>query len=221
MNCEEAMTLLSAELDGMLSETEQAGLNRHLETCESCRRLQKELREAENSFRAAQEEAPAELHTRVMSAVRKEKAAKRKELRRWWYVGAAAAAALAVAILSAVGLMQTPIPANITPAVSIFGAFKGAEISPPLTDSPVALHYAVQEDCPVLLIWTDEEIPELPETPEEMTEDGAAVYRIDFGTLRSLDKQSGRHMEFCDPNGKYHPDASADDPAVLLVYYEE
>ena len=220
MNCDEAMALLSAELDGMLSETEQAALDAHLRTCEACRTLRAELQTAESALLSAQEEAPEALHTRVMDAVHQEKAAKRKERRRWLYVGAAAAAALALAIFSAAGLMQTPLPKNARPAVSMVGALQKQPAKQTLRGSETAQALAEQNGCPVLVVWTNETITDLPGTPDGYTEDGAAIYTADFETLRTLDARTGRHMELCDPDGQYRPDADPAAPALVLVYPE-
>ena len=38
MDCEKALELMSAELDGMCTEQERAALQAHLEACADCRR---------------------------------------------------------------------------------------------------------------------------------------------------------------------------------------
>ena len=45
MNCEKALELMSAELDGALAEEEAAALQTHLEACPACRETYRQLHE--------------------------------------------------------------------------------------------------------------------------------------------------------------------------------
>ena len=47
MNCDETLELLSAELDGRLSEAEHAELQAHLDECADCRRVYGTLRDVD------------------------------------------------------------------------------------------------------------------------------------------------------------------------------
>ena len=44
MDCEKALELMSAELDGMCTEQERAALQAHLEACADCRETYRQLR---------------------------------------------------------------------------------------------------------------------------------------------------------------------------------
>ena len=47
MNCDKTLELLSAELDGKLSEAEHAELQAHLDECADCRRVYGTLRDVD------------------------------------------------------------------------------------------------------------------------------------------------------------------------------
>ena len=47
MNCDKTLELLSAELDGRLSEAEHAELQAHLDECADCRRVYGTLRDVD------------------------------------------------------------------------------------------------------------------------------------------------------------------------------
>ena len=51
MNCDKTLELLSAELDGRLSETEHAELQAHLDKCADCRRVYGTLRDVDARVR--------------------------------------------------------------------------------------------------------------------------------------------------------------------------
>lgn len=98
-NCGYFEELISAELDGELSEAEKEALRAHLETCDACRAYREALR-AVSGTEADLPAPPADLTGRIMDAVRREAEAKKKPkvipFRRYLRAGALAAAAALV-----------------------------------------------------------------------------------------------------------------------------
>ena len=82
MNCDKTLELLSAELDGRLSEAEHAELQAHLDECADCRRVYGTLRDVDAMLPETQLEPPKALHDAVMREVRAD-AAKRQQKKRW------------------------------------------------------------------------------------------------------------------------------------------
>lgn len=73
MNCEQMNELLSAWLDGELSETERRQMQAHLEQCAQCRALFEQLQALHTSFSDLEEiPAPEGFAQRVMEQVEKE-----------------------------------------------------------------------------------------------------------------------------------------------------
>ena len=58
MNCDKTLELLSAELDGRLSEAEHAELQAHLDECADCRRVYGTLRDVDAMLPETQLEPP-------------------------------------------------------------------------------------------------------------------------------------------------------------------
>ena len=85
MDCEKALELMSAELDGMCTEQERAALQAHLEACADCRETYRQLRALDEALQDAELEPPQALHDNVMRQIRKEK----KPARRVWLPAAA------------------------------------------------------------------------------------------------------------------------------------
>jgi len=80
MDCDEALILLSAQLDGELSGFEQRALQDHLEGCTSCRTASEELQTLQSEVRRLPTpSAPPELWPRVASVL----AQRRTELGLW------------------------------------------------------------------------------------------------------------------------------------------
>ena len=93
MNCDKTLELLSAELDGRLSEAEHAELQAHLDECADCRRVYGTLRDVDAMLPETQLEPPKALHDAVMREVRAD-AAKRQQKKRWVPVAVIGAAAI-------------------------------------------------------------------------------------------------------------------------------
>ena len=98
-DCERALELISAELDGELTDGESAWLEAHLADCPDCRALADDFAAMHRLLPALAPEPPAELKDRVLEAVRAEKTvpfpARKRPPGRWKaWVSVAAAAAL-------------------------------------------------------------------------------------------------------------------------------
>ena len=105
MDCEKALELMSAELDGMCTEQERAALQAHLEACADCRETYRQLRAMDEALQDAELEPPQALHDNVMQQIRKEK----KPARRVWLPAAAIAAAAALVLLAGqAGILSLP-----------------------------------------------------------------------------------------------------------------
>ena len=72
-DCDRALELISAGLDGVLTPEEKDWLEKHLEHCPACRALDADLASLHQLLPTLAPEPPAELKERVMDAVRAEK----------------------------------------------------------------------------------------------------------------------------------------------------
>ena len=103
--CEEFAPLLSAFVDGELTENERAEVLAHVSGCAACRARLDELFALRDALGALEEpEVPADLTARVMAAVRAEKAAQTPQWKKHgaWRRWAAMAACAALALFAAV-----------------------------------------------------------------------------------------------------------------------
>ena len=108
-NCEEFAPLLSAFVDGELTENERAAVLAHVSGCAGCRARLDELFVLHDALGALEEpEVPADLTAKVMAAVRAEKAAQTPQRKKpgAWRRWAAMAACAAVALFAAVTIPQ-------------------------------------------------------------------------------------------------------------------
>ena len=62
MNCEKALELISAELDGELTQQERAELQAHLDACPDCRETYAQLHELDAALQESELEPPTALH---------------------------------------------------------------------------------------------------------------------------------------------------------------
>ena len=115
--CEEFAPLLSAFVDGELTEDERAEVLAHVSECEKCRRLLGELTALHAALGELEDEdVPAGFTEGVMAAVRAEKAAKKPQTkkrsawRRWMPMAACAAI---VALAAADGFKTANAPADL------------------------------------------------------------------------------------------------------------
>lgn len=173
MNCDEALTLISAELDGELTPQEAAALQEHLRTCPDCRVLRQELREQDALLREAELEPPQALHDGVMKAIRQET---RTAKRHFWLPAAAIAAVAALVLLAGkAGLLPLP---GFTQNTALTADIGTAADRLWQTPKKQAAALASESGLDVLLL-EDSEVPkELESMQYEETEDGARLYRV-------------------------------------------
>ena len=79
-DCEKALDLLNEYIDGELCASDAEFVRSHTESCPKCRKALEELEKIKDLFSENLEEAPSELHDRVMEQVRAEKADSRKKI---------------------------------------------------------------------------------------------------------------------------------------------
>ena len=145
-DCDRALELISAGLDGALTPEEKDWLEKHLEHCPACRALDADLASLHQLLPTLAPEPPAELKERIMDVVRAEKtvpfpAREQKKPRRWKaWVSVAAVAALVFlggrAALPALNSGGASLPAAA-------GAPAGTEL--PAADAAQAPETALQE----------------------------------------------------------------------------
>lgn len=80
MDCEKALELMSAELDGMCTEQERAALQAHLRRARTAVRPTGQLHALDEALQDAELEPPQALHDNVMRQIRKEKKPARPRL---------------------------------------------------------------------------------------------------------------------------------------------
>lgn len=109
MECDRYWELLSARLDGALSEAEEQELEAHLASCPDCRALLEELKELRESFDAlGEEEAPEGFAQGVMDRIRASEAPKIIPL--WKRPQVRALAGLAACLVLVVGIYSASRP---------------------------------------------------------------------------------------------------------------
>lgn len=95
--CEQALELISAALDGELTPAERAALDAHLNECPACAALFDELAGHARLLRQLDCQPPGDLTERILSRLPEQTPEKRSGLRRWARWGSlAACAALAI-----------------------------------------------------------------------------------------------------------------------------
>ena len=156
-NCEEFAPLLSAFVDGALTENERAAVLAHVSGCAACRARLDELFALHDALGALEEpEVPADLSAKVMAAVRAEKAAQTPQRKKpgAWRRWAAMAACAALALFAAVTVPQmgaemaandaAPADANGQALFSTFDSTAAAPKAQPDQELPEQRWDAVQ-----------------------------------------------------------------------------
>ena len=82
MDCEKALELMSAELDGMCTEQERAALQAHLEACADCRETYRQLRARDEALQDAELEPPQAVRARAAADTPAAARKLRREIRR-------------------------------------------------------------------------------------------------------------------------------------------
>ena len=149
--------LISAGLDGALTEEEQCALSAHLEECGDCRRYREAL-EGLTGLLAEEAGPPAALTGRIMDAVRAESARKRKKIRMLPLRCGALAAAVVLAV--AVGARALPRAGKADASLTARAAGQAESCAAMAEDSPA-------EAAP--------EFP-APEAPAPEAEEGAMLF---------------------------------------------
>lgn len=98
MNCDEMFELLSASLDGELTDQQEAMVQAHLAQCPDCRALMTELAAIHDGCGAWEVEAPQELTQRILERLPAQETKKPGKLIYWKRWGAMAAAMALIAL---------------------------------------------------------------------------------------------------------------------------
>ena len=106
MNCERYTPLISAALDGALTQEEQELLEAHLRQCPDCRALMEQLMAQDQLLEELNEEPPARLKSRVMEQVHTHPRRARPAQRSLWKRWGALAAALVLVVAGSTALPQ-------------------------------------------------------------------------------------------------------------------
>lgn len=103
VNCETALELLSAKLDGELQEEDQKALDAHLSHCPHCQKIAQAYEDLDEGLLDMMEEPPAQLRAGVMAEIAKENVVPIPKKRWMFGSGTAVAAAIALVILAVGG----------------------------------------------------------------------------------------------------------------------
>ena len=216
MNCDKTLELLSAELDGRLSEAEHAELQAHLDECADCRRVYGTLRDVDAMLPETQLEPPKALHDAVMREVRAD-AVKRQQKKRWVPVAVIGVAAAAAFVLGSFGLIEMPGFSNRNQSSASLHKIVDTLFPETQSDehtSEAAAQYARDTACAVLALWDCASLPELADSNGRLS-DGGWVYPVDAETLETLLE---RYRDVY-PMESYAPDGAAKTAAIVL--YEQ
>ncbi len=108
MSCEQALSLMSASMDGELSPEQETLLQAHLDSCPDCRRVMEAMKGLDLQVSALQEPAPEGLKKGVLYRIDQATGRVLTPRRRWFGPGTAVGAVAAVLVLL-VGLGVIPL----------------------------------------------------------------------------------------------------------------
>lgn len=132
MNCERYLDLLSARLDGALTQEEERELMQHLQDCDACRAIARELEDIHSALAdATRVQPPKELAQGVMERIRAQRTARRTSVRRL--------GTLAAALVLCVGLY--PLLRAMSPVGNTGMVMEAADAEAPMQSA----RYAEQE----------------------------------------------------------------------------
>ena len=107
LSCDEALELISAQLDGPLSQEEAARLEEHLSACPACRALADDLAELHGELPRLAAQPPAGLKEGVMDRIRASKVTPfQSKKRQWRWRSLASLAAVLALVLVGAGVMD-------------------------------------------------------------------------------------------------------------------
>lgn len=208
MTCEEAIILISGQLDRENTPEESSALQAHLAGCGVCRQLLQELTAMEQGL-AELETPPEGLREGVMDAIRAESRKRPRWHTRW--AGAAVAAALVLVV--GFGAVSRAAPQAEEAAAPMMARSAGPAAY--AADDGVAVQstvsapsaQALADDRQTDVVVLSAEVPELENCPWEMLEEGAVLY-----TLPEADSAAELSRlydaELCQPAGEYAGDRS-------------
>lgn len=220
MNCDTALEMMSAMLDGELTQEESEQLQAHLAACESCRAVYAELAAIDSAVAADQAEPPEALHDAVMAAIcTGQNRKKTGKIRTWLVIGIAAAAALTLAVLSGFGILPLPgMDEEGRASVSVGQSMQA--VLPPDTPSTEGLEakyasqIATENGCVVLAVWQCDGLEELQDISYETLDDGARLYLVS-GTAAAQIMQRYQKQY---PMGAYYPEGDCQTGDGAPVY---
>ena len=171
MNCDEALILISGHLDGTNTEAEEKSLREHLETCEDCRRLLRQMEENDRLLRESKAEVPADLKDRIMKEVRGSRKSKKP-----FYISVAASGLAVAAMLTLVFVGRGPKSTGNIPTIA---GEPEAAAATEAADFQVAEYRGPRErlEMPVLVVYgaKPEDLEEL-EQEEPLSQEELAPY---------------------------------------------
>ncbi|OUQ56387.1 hypothetical protein B5E56_12975 [Flavonifractor sp. An112] len=133
LSCDEALELISARLDGPLTQEETARLEEHLSACPACRTLADDLESIHEELPYLAAEPPAELKEGVMNKIHTSKVTPfQSKKRQWRWRSLASLAAVAALVLVGAGVMDQWRT----------GGFRGGE------QAPGSISVAVESNLP-------------------------------------------------------------------------
>ena len=125
LTCEQALELISAQLDGALTAEEAGALDEHLAQCPACRALRADLSTLHQLLPTLAEEPPAGLKDNIMKAVHASKCTPfHTRKRQWRWRSWASLAAVLVLVLvggQAVHLWSPPDSSGSVPRANLAG----------------------------------------------------------------------------------------------------
>lgn len=101
--CEEYIDLMMQDIDGEISQQDQAALYAHLQQCEACKAIYQAYRDIDRGIRETGEEPPEQLTAAIMNSIHREKPQPKQWFRRYRFTAIAAAAAVVVLISAKIG----------------------------------------------------------------------------------------------------------------------
>lgn len=210
MTCEQCLDLISARLDGELTQQKEADLSAHLRECPACRAIAEDLQGLHVSLANVGEvEVPAELTQNVMVQIAKEKQRTRRRFIRQ-LTGLAACLVLCVGILRVADASyseydrqrNTPAPLALTGAEVEYCEFTNDQYLPVTWGSTPATPTA-------RIIGTAQSLAEfLAEFPQDDLSQLSESYGPDFFAQRRLltvvlEEPSSSNRHRIDPQGLF------------------